>query len=181
MLVWAGVHQQWQSNIRSIFSTSTTSLSKNIHVDERCVCLWRKKRCKKTRRKEEEKEKYLARYLTLASIRVCFILKKNAVAMSTSLTNYSTHMEQQQQQQSTRQTHSNLVKSPHLILTQSNSTSTVILGEEIRGEQTHLQPPLLLNRSVSLRSLLKTSGLFNKGDWLSSIEEEKYHWMIFFE
>lgn len=93
--------------------------------------------------------------------------------MSTSLTNYSIHMEHQQQQQPIRQIHLSSVRAPHLILTPSNSTSTVTLDQEIRGEQTHLQPPLFLNRSVSLRSLLQTSGLFNKGDCLNSIEEKK--------
>jgi hypothetical protein len=86
--------------------------------------------------------------------------------MSTSLANYSIHMDQQQQhhhhQQQLQQIHSNLVKSPQLILTRSNSTSTTILDEEIRGEQIHLPASRLGNRSLSLRSLLKTSGLFNK-------------------
>lgn len=75
-------------------------------------------------------------------------------------------MDQQQQhhhhQQQLQQIHSNLVKSPQLILTRSNSTSTTILDEEIRGEQIHLPASRLGNRSLSLRSLLKTSGLFNK-------------------
>lgn len=66
------------------------------------------------------------------------------------------------QQQPMEQIHSNLVKTVDLTLNRSNSTSTVISEQEIRGE--HIHPPATswLNRSLSLRSLLKTSGLFNK-------------------
>ncbi|UJR35804.1 hypothetical protein I4U23_028552 [Adineta vaga] len=71
-------------------------------------------------------------------------------------------MDQQQQQQIQQQTHSNLVISPHLILTRSDSTSSVILDDEIHGQQVHLPATLVVNGSTSLRSLLKTSGLFNE-------------------
>jgi hypothetical protein len=86
------------------------------------------------------------------------------------------HMHQQQQQEQEQQqqineiqnAHSNSANSPHAILTRSDSTSTVILEEEEtltchrNGPTTH-PPSLLAKLSAQLRSLLKTSGLFNKG------------------
>jgi hypothetical protein len=109
-------------------------------------------------------------FIVLSSTRVCFIVKRSAIALSTPLTNYSIHMDQQQQQ--INQAHSNWVNSPHVILTRSDSTSTVILNEAMHVDQIHLPASLLVNRSVSLRSLLKTSGLFNKGELIIKIKKD---------
>jgi hypothetical protein len=65
-------------------------------------------------------------------------------------------MDQQQHQMEL-----NSINSSHVILNRLNSTSTMILDEAMLGEQIQL-PTRSVNRSVSLRSLLKTSGLFNK-------------------
>ncbi|CAF2391489.1 unnamed protein product [Rotaria sp. Silwood2] len=75
--------------------------------------------------------------------------------------------QQQQMKRQMQQTHSNLIKSSQMALTRSTSTSTVILDEEILGDQIQLPVSLSTNLSTPLRSVLKTSGLFNK-DWESS-------------
>ncbi|CAF2174045.1 unnamed protein product [Rotaria magnacalcarata] len=60
-------------------------------------------------------------------------------------------------------THSNLIKSPLATLTRSNSTSTVTLDEEaMHGGPMHVPLTLSANCHIPLRSVLKTSGLFNK-------------------
>jgi hypothetical protein len=88
--------------------------------------------------------------------------------------NHDSHMHQQQEQQQQQINEiqaatSNLTNSPHAILTRSDSTSTVILEEEEETRTCHrngiptVPPPAWANLSFSLRSLLKTSGLFNNG------------------
>jgi hypothetical protein len=87
--------------------------------------------------------------------------------------NHNTHMQEQQQQQQQQineiqHVHSNSANSPHTTLTRSDSTSTVILEEEEtlscrrKGPITY-PPSLMAQLSAQLRSLLKTSGQFNKG------------------
>jgi hypothetical protein len=88
------------------------------------------------------------------------------------------HQQQEQQQQQQQQisevhnSHSNLANSPPATLTRSDSTSTVILEEEetrtCRRNGAPIPPPSTwANLSATLRSLLKTSGLFNN-NWESS-------------
>lgn len=94
--------------------------------------------------------------------------------MSTPTMNHDSHTQQQQQQQRTQineiqHVHSNSVNSPPMTLTRSDSTSTVILEEEEtrtcrrNGPTTTHPPSLMAKLSAQLRSLLKTSGLFNEG------------------
>ncbi|CAF3347521.1 unnamed protein product [Rotaria socialis] len=98
--------------------------------------------------------------------------------MSTPTMNHKSHMhqrqEQKQQQQQQQQqineiqhTHSNSPNSPHATLARSDSTSTVILEEQEtpicrRNGPPTLSPSMLRSLSIRLRSLLKTSGQFNK-------------------
>jgi hypothetical protein len=87
--------------------------------------------------------------------------------MSTRTTNCNNNHVNQPHQQEIPTQHSNSVNSPQMTLTRSDSTSTVIFEEETRpcrrnGAQLLSPTTLLTNRSASLRSLLKTSGLFNK-------------------
>ncbi|CAF0886028.1 unnamed protein product [Rotaria sp. Silwood1] len=81
--------------------------------------------------------------------------------------------QQQQQQQQEQQineiqhAHSNSANSPHATLIRSDSTSTVILEEEETRTCRRNRPPTLTpaawtSLSIHLRSVLKTSGLFNK-------------------
>jgi hypothetical protein len=137
----------------------------------------RKKERKKKKEKEGEKKQHRVRYryLVCSTTRACFIVTTSAIVMSTPTMNHDSHMEQQQQQQinEIQPAHSNSANSPHATLTRSDSTSTVILEEEEtrtcrrNGPTTTPPPSLLAQLSAQLRSLLKTSGLFNKG-WESS-------------
>ena len=89
--------------------------------------------------------------------------------------NHDSHMQEQQQQQQpieeTQTGHSNSGNSLPATLIRSDSTSTVILEEEEtrtcrrNGITTTPRPSLLAKLSAQLRSLLKTSGLFNKGSY----------------
>ena len=93
--------------------------------------------------------------------------------MSTPTMNHDSHTQQQQQQRTQineiQRVHSNSVNSPPMTLTRSDSTSTVILEEEEtrtcrrNGPITTHPPSLMAKLSAQLRSLLKTSGLFNEG------------------
>ncbi|CAF0892427.1 unnamed protein product [Rotaria sordida] len=86
--------------------------------------------------------------------------------------------QQQQMKQHIQQIHLNLIKSSQMILNRSNSSSTVILDEAIYGDQIHPPVPLSANLSTPLRSALKTSGLFNKGN--SFIKIKQRHNEFFF-
>ncbi len=161
----------WQNKNTSYYYNHITNISKEYLTntgEKKSV------REKKRERKEERKEKkHRVCYLVCSTTRACFIVTTSAIAMSTPTMNHNSHMHQQEQQQQQtneiQHAHLNSASSPHATLTRSDSTSTVILEEEeeIRtcrrnGPTTH-PPSLLAKLSAQLASLLKTSGLFNKG------------------
>lgn len=127
-----------------------------------------KNRCLAKKKKKEKEKKNRVFFIYFSSIRVCFIVERSTIALSISLTNYSIHMDQQDQiQQQLKATNSNLIKSSQLNSIHSNSTSTLILDEEPHCGQMDLPASLSTNPDTPLRSVLKISGLFNK-DWESS-------------
>jgi hypothetical protein len=89
---------------------------------------------------------------------------------------------QQQMNQEIPSLQSNSNRSPRMTLARLDSESMQMSNDDIHADQTHPVTTVWSNQSTSLRSLLKTSGLFNEGELVvfsSSVKTNIPHFSTF--